>query len=307
MRFATHLPAIALLGLALPAPVLAAKAEIFTRSGTVTDIAAGQASASIARADEQATGAANERPGFVGVTSTTAAQSRQADPFSSPSDLIPQVTTQAQFGDVFFHRLGSSPDLGNGTYRLTFGVSIGGTPAASQSAAPNGVPMSSSAAYNYRYGLANLVREGVFSLSNFNGSTDVFTSGFGAGGVFFDQRVVSIGDFTTISLAVGGFSSAAAYGLGSASSAVGADMRWLGVARVEYHVGGGNFVDAPSGFRLDLTSDNSGFDYFDAAAAPPTGGVPEPASWALLITGFGLTGAAMRRRRAALAPRHLAA
>ena len=29
-----------------------------------------------------------------------------------------------------------------------------------------------------------------------------------------------------------------------------------------------------------------------------TGGVPEPASWAMLIAGFGLTGAAMRRRRA---------
>lgn len=31
-----------------------------------------------------------------------------------------------------------------------------------------------------------------------------------------------------------------------------------------------------------------------------TGAVPEPASWALLIAGFGLTGAAMRRRRAAM-------
>jgi hypothetical protein len=31
--------------------------------------------------------------------------------------------------------------------------------------------------------------------------------------------------------------------------------------------------------------------------APLTGGVPEPASWALLIAGFGLTGAAMRSRR----------
>ena len=27
-------------------------------------------------------------------------------------------------------------------------------------------------------------------------------------------------------------------------------------------------------------------------------GVPEPQSWAMLIAGFGLTGAAMRRRRA---------
>jgi hypothetical protein len=30
---------------------------------------------------------------------------------------------------------------------------------------------------------------------------------------------------------------------------------------------------------------------------PPTGAVPEPASWAMLITGFGLVGAAARRRR----------
>lgn len=30
---------------------------------------------------------------------------------------------------------------------------------------------------------------------------------------------------------------------------------------------------------------------------PALGGVPEPANWALLIAGFGLTGAAMRRRR----------
>jgi hypothetical protein len=33
----------------------------------------------------------------------------------------------------------------------------------------------------------------------------------------------------------------------------------------------------------------------------PFGPVPEPASWAMLIAGFGLTGAAMRRRRAAIA------
>lgn len=32
-----------------------------------------------------------------------------------------------------------------------------------------------------------------------------------------------------------------------------------------------------------------------------SGAVPEPASWAMLIAGFGLTGAAMRRRRAAIA------
>ena len=34
-----------------------------------------------------------------------------------------------------------------------------------------------------------------------------------------------------------------------------------------------------------------------AGTAPQTGDVPEPASWFMLIAGFGLTGAAMRRRR----------
>jgi hypothetical protein len=34
------------------------------------------------------------------------------------------------------------------------------------------------------------------------------------------------------------------------------------------------------------------------ATTPFVGGIPEPASWGLMITGFGLTGAALRRRRA---------
>jgi hypothetical protein len=37
-------------------------------------------------------------------------------------------------------------------------------------------------------------------------------------------------------------------------------------------------------------------DIVDIGMAPPTGGVPEPASWALMIAGFGLVGAAARRR-----------
>ena len=48
---------------------------------------------------------------------------------------------------------------------------------------------------------------------------------------------------------------------------------------------------APDG--TDLALDN--------VVVSSVGGVPEPASWALLIAGFGFTGAAMRRRRSAVA------
>lgn len=42
-------------------------------------------------------------------------------------------------------------------------------------------------------------------------------------------------------------------------------------------------------------------DLSAAAVFLPTGGVPEPATWALLILGFGATGAAMRRRTTTVA------
>lgn len=49
-------------------------------------------------------------------------------------------------------------------------------------------------------------------------------------------------------------------------------------------------IICPAGFGIRLDS------------APGIGpGVPEPAGWALLIAGFGLTGAAMRRRRSVVA------
>jgi hypothetical protein len=43
-----------------------------------------------------------------------------------------------------------------------------------------------------------------------------------------------------------------------------------------------------------------GVDGISFNVASPVGGVPEPASWAMLIAGFGLIGAAMRRRRSVL-------
>jgi hypothetical protein len=42
-------------------------------------------------------------------------------------------------------------------------------------------------------------------------------------------------------------------------------------------------------------------EQFRNYAFKDTGGVPEPATWALMISGFGLAGAALRRRRTAIA------
>ncbi len=52
------------------------------------------------------------------------------------------------------------------------------------------------------------------------------------------------------------------------------------------------------------TKGSSGFVLY-GTGTPPTGGVPEPATWAMLIAGFGLVGSAMRRRRSTVA--HVAA
>jgi hypothetical protein len=52
------------------------------------------------------------------------------------------------------------------------------------------------------------------------------------------------------------------------------------------------------------TSGTVGFDNFEFNSVTTVGGLsaaPEPAAWALMIAGFGLTGAALRRRRGAAA------
>ena len=54
------------------------------------------------------------------------------------------------------------------------------------------------------------------------------------------------------------------------------------------------------GFDASLTPDQSRFVNYAFKDDANTGGVPEPAAWALMIAGFGLAGAGVRRRRPAL-------
>lgn len=66
-----------------------------------------------------------------------------------------------------------------------------------------------------------------------------------------------------------------------------------GILYMEFYESFDDYVDDWDGFYLDGTIT---VDYEPAVAA-----VPEPATWALLIAGFGLVGGAMRRRRTSVA------
>jgi hypothetical protein len=56
---------------------------------------------------------------------------------------------------------------------------------------------------------------------------------------------------------------------------------------------------------LNITQGSSGFVMYKTSTPlsppPPQIAVPEPASWAMMIAGFGLVGASMRRRKAVIA------
>jgi hypothetical protein len=65
-----------------------------------------------------------------------------------------------------------------------------------------------------------------------------------------------------------------------------------------YDLSGNSLLTAAGGLHWD--GDLSLAYTYDTAIVPPPTAVPEPATWAMLIAGFGLTGAALRRRRGAV-------
>ncbi|MCC7234674.1 MAG: PEP-CTERM sorting domain-containing protein [Bryobacterales bacterium] len=65
-------------------------------------------------------------------------------------------------------------------------------------------------------------------------------------------------------------------------------LTWLGITGVQAFDSQGNEVPLPPDFYLPLMGQDSGFDYWNSAAAPES--VPEPATWLLLGSGLVVAG-----------------
>ena len=77
-----------------------------------------------------------------------------------------------------------------------------------------------------------------------------------------------------------------------------------GVTTIPEYTYGGGFFHSGSGLVQPTTASDFGGDngfivanFSIVRSGSPPGSVPEPAAWTLMIAGFGLTGAALRRRR----------
>jgi hypothetical protein len=133
---------------------------------------------------------------------------------------------------------------------------------------------------------------GTLSASNFTGYT------LSINGV--DSSGTGINNF------LGGNTSATTTALSFDFSAFGALVFYDGNSYLCFlGTGQGTCVSEPTpsiGFGVFSTGPVSAYDPRSGVQVIATAGaVPEPASWAMLIAGFGLTGAAMRRRKVAVA------
>lgn len=294
------------LGLALAAPTAAEAGSvfIFTRQGTIADNRPGFATVDLSTPGQFGTASASEYRGGVGVFASAASNSA-----ADGADHIPQASASARVTDTM--RVGRRDDLealGNGLFELTVKVGVTGGVSVSQGAAPNGVPMGATASYRWGYSIGGLggggsVDRRVLPVCQNGGCfarEEEDQSGLGAAGTFGEVLFVRLDEVLSLVLNAEAFASGASYGGGRASGTAdfGHTLRWLGVTRLRYQDPNGQFVDVPDGYRLTLTSTDGQFDYWNAAGPNPfSTGVPEPATWAMIVGGFGMLGATARRRR----------
>lgn len=149
----------------------------------------------------------------------------------------------------------------------------------------------STQSWSWNFGLAGLGWSEGFTQygSSVNG---VWTVGNGFGYREYTANII-LGQAITTRMDMFASAEANAGGLGGSFVEVASDLghtvTWRGISSLT--INGQQVTD------FTALSTSTAFDFRTGIVDPPTGGVPEPASWAMLIAGFGLTGTTMRRRR----------
>jgi hypothetical protein len=163
----------------------------------------------------------------------------------------------------------------------------------------------------------NVTGTGAQSAARFDvGDTDgAFNGTFGGGGL--TQTVTSAGGLYLFSASVAAFNASQFTNLSGGrfqalvDGAVLASFDINEIASNETRRGlltfattlsAGNHVLSIQALRNGLRSDNTPFQYFtNVRLDNVVAGVPEPATWGLMLTGFGMVGAGMRARRRSVA------
>jgi len=196
---------------------------------------------------------------------------------TAPSESPVLVTTALTAGQVL-------------TFSATGGVNYqGSTPASGADGDNDGT------AYTYRFSMTTDYGTGIAGAQNVNvdGLVGVFVGGVPSGAAPTPLDFVGAGAST---------------GLDFTSLAPGLDqIFWIGDGLTGIGTGAVQQFTAPTGATALYLGAVDGSGWFNNSGtllvtvnglASGPAGVPEPASWAMMLTGFGLAGAALRRRHA---------
>lgn len=221
---------------------------------------------------------------------------------SGASSRNASATASGALSDSF--RVGDTAFLDNASdtiFLLNFRIRADGSTSSSSTTVPGapGFQSQTSSFYTYQWaaggvgGAGRHVSDKLFDKEIFEIHEDSFK-----GGTLF----VRSGEMVNINFSASASAGALSFlgAPGNAATDFDQTLAWDGIASISARDGAGNAIALPDGFKLSLLSGTSGFDYWNAAGRNPfsaPAGVPEPATWAMMLLGFGTAGAILRRRR----------
>jgi hypothetical protein len=199
------------------------------------------------------------------------------------------ITRYLAAGVVALAAIASAPAQATSIPDGTAGVLVVPTPAVNLAGTPKTFSVSGLTFQNFGTG-------GFGSVAGHTGVMSGVVSFSGTVGATIAQ---SLSDFLTFDDGLGGnfefsVSSVKTLAYTSDPSATGVTLYLLG-STLDTVLG---YASTPTSLTLTFNSTNSSpFTASATLAVPPSGSVPEPATWGMIVVGFGAMGAAMRRRQ----------